>query len=62
MRTISLSTFSNKIISKVIYERLLDLLPTLISHNQVGFVNGRSIVEKILLSQEISTDISIRGK
>lgn len=62
MRTISLSTFSNKIISKVIYERLLDLLPTLISPNQVGFVNGRSIVEKILLSQEISTDISIRGK
>ncbi|XP_070057236.1 uncharacterized protein [Nicotiana tomentosiformis] len=62
MRQISLSIFSNKIISRVIHERLVDLLPTLIYPNKVGFVKGRSIVENILLTQEIITDIRKRGK
>lgn len=62
MRTISLSTFSNKIISKVIYERLLDLLPTLISPNQAAFVKWMSIVENILLTLEIVIKIRLIGK
>ncbi|XP_070049029.1 uncharacterized protein [Nicotiana tomentosiformis] len=62
MRPISLSNFSNKIISRVVHERLVDLLPSLISPNQAGFVKGRSIVENILLTQEIITDIRLRGK
>nr|XP_016462864.1 PREDICTED: uncharacterized protein LOC107785952 [Nicotiana tabacum] len=62
MRPISLSNFSNKIISRVVHERLVDLLPSLISPNQAGFIKGRSIVENILLTQEIITDIRLRGK
>lgn len=61
-RPISLSNFSNKIISRVIHERLVELLSTLISPNQEGFVKGRSIVKNILLTQEIITDIRKRGK
>ncbi|XP_075086274.1 uncharacterized protein LOC142168985 [Nicotiana tabacum] len=62
MRPISLSNFSNKIISRVIHERLVELLPSLISPNQAGFVKGRSIVENILLTQDIIKDIRLRGK
>lgn len=61
-RPISLSNFSNKIISRVIHERLVELLSTLISPNQEGFVKGRSIVKNILLTQEIITDIRKRDK
>lgn len=38
------------------------LLPELILANQTGFIKGRSIVENILLSQEIVIDIRIRTK
>ncbi|XP_070032400.1 uncharacterized protein [Nicotiana tomentosiformis] len=62
MRPITLSNFSNKIIYRVIHERLMFLLPTLISPIQAGFFKRRSIVENILLTQEIITDIRKRGK
>ncbi|XP_060202654.1 uncharacterized protein LOC132631071 [Lycium barbarum] len=62
MRPISLSNFVNKIFSRVIHERMVHLLPDLISQNQAGFVRGRSIVENILLTQEIITDIRLRTK
>lgn len=51
MRPITLSNFSNKIIYRVIHERLMFLLPTLISPIQAGFFKRRSIVENILLTQ-----------
>ncbi|KAK6780052.1 hypothetical protein RDI58_022236 [Solanum bulbocastanum] len=57
LRPISLSNFSNKIISKLISMRLADILPVLISDNQSGFVRGRSITESIMLAQEITHDI-----
>ncbi|XP_075101679.1 uncharacterized protein LOC142177113 [Nicotiana tabacum] len=47
IRAISLRNFSNKIISRVIHE---------------SFVKGRSIVENILLTQDIIKDIRLRGK
>lgn len=62
MRPISLRNFSNKIISRVLHKRLVDLLPILISSNQAGFVKGMNIVENILLTQEIVSDIRKRGK
>ncbi|XP_047254254.1 ATP-dependent zinc metalloprotease FtsH 2 [Capsicum annuum] len=62
MRTISLSNFINKIFSRVIHDRLVGVLPELISSNQAGSVKGRSIVENILLAQEIVTDIRLRTK
>ncbi|XP_060177980.1 uncharacterized protein LOC132607916 [Lycium barbarum] len=45
---------------RVTHERLATFLSDLISHNQAGFVRGRSIVENILLTQEIITDIRLR--
>lgn len=62
MRPISLSNFVNKVFSRVIHEILVDLLPKLISDEQAGFVNVRSIVENVLLTQEIITDIRLRTK
>lgn len=46
----------------MVHDRLEKVLPSLISPNQSGFVKGRSIFENILLTQEIVTDIRLRGK
>ncbi|XP_075092316.1 uncharacterized protein LOC142172566 [Nicotiana tabacum] len=62
LRPISLNNFSNKVISRVVHERLVKFLPSLISEEQAGFVKGRNIVENILLTQEIVTDIRLRTK
>ena len=38
------------------------MLPNLISHNPSGFVKARSIIENVLVTQEIVTNIKKRGK
>ncbi|XP_060195037.1 uncharacterized protein LOC132624250 [Lycium barbarum] len=58
LRPISLSSFSNKIISSVLHERIVPLLPAIISTTQTSFVKGRSIMENVLLAQEIIRDIN----
>lgn len=48
----------------MLLNNLLDqetVMPTLISSNQSSFVKGRNIVENVLLTQEIATDITKRG-
>ncbi|XP_059284936.1 uncharacterized protein LOC132038264 [Lycium ferocissimum] len=62
MRPISLSNFVNKIFSRLIHGRLVSKLSDIISLNQSGFVKDRSIVENILLTQEIVSDIRLRTK
>ncbi|XP_060181254.1 uncharacterized protein LOC132610870 [Lycium barbarum] len=62
MRPISLSNFVSKVISRVVHDRLDRLLPAVISSNKSGFVKGRNIIENVLLTQEIITDIRKRGK
>lgn len=62
LRPISLSTFVNKIFSKVLHVRIISVLPSSISSHQTGFVKGRSIVENVLLAQEIIRDINKRNK
>ncbi|WMV32127.1 hypothetical protein MTR67_025512 [Solanum verrucosum] len=62
LRPISLSNFINKVLSRIVHNRIEVLLPGLISSNQSGFVKGRSIIENVLLTQEIITDIRKRGK
>nr|XP_016494758.1 PREDICTED: uncharacterized protein LOC107813948 [Nicotiana tabacum] len=52
----------NMVLSRVLHDRLESFLPSLIAPNQSGFVKGRSIFENILLTQEIVTDIRLRGK
>ncbi|XP_019237891.1 PREDICTED: uncharacterized protein LOC109218029 [Nicotiana attenuata] len=51
LRRISLSNFINKVLSRVLHDRLEIFLPSLISPNQSGFMKGRSIFENILLTQ-----------
>ncbi|XP_060210415.1 uncharacterized protein LOC132637323 [Lycium barbarum] len=58
LRPISLTNFSNKIISKIMATRHNVLLPKLVSENQTGFISGRLITENILLTQEIVHDIN----
>ncbi|XP_059289632.1 uncharacterized protein LOC132043160 [Lycium ferocissimum] len=62
LRPISLSTFANKIISKVLHERIVTILPSIISSTQTGFVKGRSIIENVLLAQELNRYINKRNK
>ncbi|XP_019266859.1 PREDICTED: uncharacterized protein LOC109244255 [Nicotiana attenuata] len=62
LRPISLSNFTNKVVFRVLHDKLEKFLPLLISPNHSGFVKGRSIFENILLTQEIVTDIRLRGK
>ncbi|WMV39051.1 hypothetical protein MTR67_032436 [Solanum verrucosum] len=62
LRPIRLSTFINKIISRLLHDRLVKVLPIIISQNQAGFVKGRSITKNVLLAQEIIRDINRRNK
>ncbi|XP_027096008.1 uncharacterized protein [Coffea arabica] len=57
-RPISLCNFANKIISKLLSERLAKILPRLISPQQSEFVKGRQIADNILLAQELVSDIT----
>lgn len=62
LRPISLSCFLNKIVSRVVHERILMVLPKIISPNQSDFGKGRSIVENVLLAEEIIRNINKRNK
>ncbi|XP_060211737.1 uncharacterized protein LOC132639298 [Lycium barbarum] len=56
-KPISLSNVSQKIVSKVLNDRLSRIIPKIISQNQSGFVKDRSIGENVLLAQEIIHNI-----
>lgn len=61
VRSISLNNFINKILSRIIHDRLKNILPNLISSNQSRFIKGRNIIENVLLAQELVTYIIKRG-
>lgn len=46
----------------MLHERLVCVLPKIISPNQLHFVKGRNIMKNILLAQEIIRDINKRKK
>ncbi|XP_027077095.1 uncharacterized protein [Coffea arabica] len=56
-RPISLCNFINKVISKILSDRLSRLLPKIISPQQSGFVRGRHISDNFLLAQELISGI-----
>lgn len=63
LRPISLCNFSFKVLSKLITTRLAPILPSIISEEQSGFTWNRSIVDNILLAQEViqKLDSKVRG-
>ena len=61
-RPISLCSNVQKIISKLLNDRLALLLPNLISLNQSGFVKDRAIVDNILLVQELAHAVDNKNK
>ncbi|GAA0168908.1 reverse transcriptase [Lithospermum erythrorhizon] len=61
-RPISLCTFVNKIMSKLLNARISTILPKLISPFQAGFVPGRIIQDNILLAQELMHQIDAGKK
>ncbi|KAL9668229.1 hypothetical protein QQ045_002606 [Rhodiola kirilowii] len=58
LRPISPCNFCHKIISRILASRLAGWLPKIISEEQVGFVQGRSIHENIALSHDIAHDLN----
>ncbi|WRX16205.1 Reverse transcriptase domain - like 10 [Theobroma cacao] len=61
-RPISLCTVLNKIVTKLLANRLSKILPSIISENQSGFVNGRIISDNILLAQEMIGKINAKSR
>eukprot|EP00253_Pinus_taeda_P006320 PITA_06320 len=52
-RAIALCNVVYKIISKIIANRLKPLLPTLVSEEQIGYVEGRQILSNIIQAHEV---------
>ena len=61
-RPISLCNASYKIFSKVLSMRLKQIIPSLISPNQGGFISSRKISDNILLVQEAIHSSNKRGE
>lgn len=63
LRPISVCNFCYKVSSKLLAVRITSVLPCIISPNQGGFVQGRSIFDNILLAQELAQSINhkVRG-
>eukprot|EP00253_Pinus_taeda_P024711 PITA_24711 len=57
-RPIALCNVVYKIISKVVANRLKPLLPTLVSGEQSGYVEGRQILDNIIQAQEVVHSLS----
>eukprot|EP00253_Pinus_taeda_P006105 PITA_06105 len=61
-RPIALCNVIYKLISKVISNRLKPLLPLLISPEQTGYVEGRQIMDDIILSNEVIHSLKMLKK
>lgn len=56
-RPISLCNFIYKIISRILVNRLRNVLPNLISENQFVFLHGCGLLEAVLLENEVMGEL-----
>eukprot|EP00253_Pinus_taeda_P020218 PITA_20218 len=61
-RPIALCNIIYKLISKVLANRLKPLLPLLISQEQIGYVEGRQIMDGVILSNEVIHSLKLLKK
>lgn len=61
-RPIALCNVIYKLISKVLANRLKPLLPLLISPEQTGYVEGRQIMDGMILSNEVIHSLKLLKK
>ncbi|KAI3473730.1 hypothetical protein Pfo_031188 [Paulownia fortunei] len=61
-RLISLCNVTNKVIAKILSNRLVNILPKIIAPSQSGFVKGRFISDNILLAQELIHTLNAKRK
>ncbi|XP_071918841.1 uncharacterized protein [Coffea arabica] len=61
-RPISLCNFFNKLLSRILADKVAGVLPRIISPEQSGFVKGRNISENYLLAQEVVAGIGKKAR
>nr|XP_027108979.1 uncharacterized protein LOC113728817 [Coffea arabica] len=61
-RPISLCNFFNKLLSRILADRIAYVLPKIISPQQTGFVKRRNITDNFLLAQEIVSGIGKKNR
>ncbi|XP_071928018.1 uncharacterized protein [Coffea arabica] len=61
-RPISLCNFFNKLLSRILADRVAGILPKIISPQQTGFVKGRNITENFLLAQEVISGMAKKNR
>ena len=54
LQPISLCNVVYKVVAKILANRLKVLLPKLVSSNQSAFIEGRSIIDKIVMAFELN--------
>lgn len=62
LTSVILNNFINKIILKIVQERIEEYFSKLIQHNQSDFVKDKSIIKNVLLTQENVSDIRKMGE
>ena len=61
-RPISLTTLTYKVVAKVLSERLKQVMDAIVSPSQCAFIEGRQILEPILIANEAMEDYMAKRK
>ena len=61
-RLISLTTITYKVVAKVLADRLKGVMDSIISPFQSAFIEGRQVLDPILIANEVVEDYQAKGK